>query len=44
VNNASFGIEGPIEEVPLDAVRRAIETNIFGAARMVLALLPAMRE
>jgi len=44
VNNAGFGVEGPIEEVPLDEVRRAMETNFFGAARMVQAFLPAMRE
>jgi NAD(P)-dependent dehydrogenase (short-subunit alcohol dehydrogenase family) len=44
VNNAGFGVEGPIEEVPLDDVRRAMETNFFGAARMVQAFLPGMRE
>lgn len=44
VNNAGFGIEGPVEEVPLDQVRRAMETNFFGAARMIQAFLPAMRE
>src|SRR4051812_10773183 len=27
VNNAGFGIDGPVEEVPLDEVRRAFETN-----------------
>ena len=44
VNNAGFGIEGPVEEVPLVEVRRAFETNFFGAARMIQAFLPAMRE
>ncbi len=44
VNNAGFGVEGPVEEVPLDEVRRAMETNFFGAARMIQAFLPAMRE
>ena len=44
VNNAGFGIEGAIEDVPLDDVRRAFETNFFGAARMVQAFVPAMRE
>ena len=44
VNNAGFGIEGPIEEVPLTEARRAMETNFFGAARMVQAFLPGMRE
>lgn len=44
VNNAGFGIEGSVEEVPLPEVRRAFETNFFGAARMIQAFLPAMRE
>jgi NAD(P)-dependent dehydrogenase (short-subunit alcohol dehydrogenase family) len=43
VNNAGFGIEGPVEEVPLSEVRRAFETNFFGAARMIQAFVPAMR-
>ena len=44
VNNAGFGIEGPVESVPLDEVRRAFETNFFGATRMIQAFAPAMRE
>jgi NAD(P)-dependent dehydrogenase (short-subunit alcohol dehydrogenase family) len=41
---AALGVEGSIEEVPLDDVRRAMETNFFGTARMVQAFIPAMRE
>jgi NAD(P)-dependent dehydrogenase (short-subunit alcohol dehydrogenase family) len=44
VNNAGFGIDGPVEEVPLAQVHRAFETNFFGAARMIQAFVPAMRE
>jgi NAD(P)-dependent dehydrogenase (short-subunit alcohol dehydrogenase family) len=44
VNNAGFGIDGPVEEVPLLEVRRAFETNFFGAARMIQAFVPTMRE
>jgi NAD(P)-dependent dehydrogenase (short-subunit alcohol dehydrogenase family) len=44
VNNAGFGIDGPVEEVSLVEVRRAFETNFFGAARMIQAFVPAMRE
>jgi NAD(P)-dependent dehydrogenase (short-subunit alcohol dehydrogenase family) len=44
VNNAGFGVEGAIETVPLDEVRRMFETNFFGAARMIQALVPSMRE
>jgi len=44
VNNAGFGIDGPVETVPLSDVRRIFETNFFGAARMIQAFLPGMRE
>lgn len=44
VNNAGFGVEGSVEEVPLADVRRVFETNFFGAARMIQAFVPAMRE
>ncbi|HZJ26299.1 MAG TPA: SDR family oxidoreductase [Acidimicrobiia bacterium] len=43
VNNAGFGVEGPIETVPLDQVQRMFETNVFGSVRMIQAFLPAMR-
>jgi NAD(P)-dependent dehydrogenase (short-subunit alcohol dehydrogenase family) len=44
VNNAGFGVEGDIETVPLDEVRRMFETNLFGAVAVIQAALPAMRE
>jgi NAD(P)-dependent dehydrogenase (short-subunit alcohol dehydrogenase family) len=44
VNNAGFGLDGAVETVPLADVRRMFETNFFGAARMIQAFLPAMRE
>jgi short-subunit dehydrogenase len=44
VNNAGFGVEGAVETVPLDEVRRMFETNVLGAARMIQAFVPAMRE
>ena len=44
VNNAGFGIDGSVEEVPLADAHRAFETNFFGAARMIQAFVPAMRE
>ena len=37
VNNAGYGSEGPVEEVPMDEVRRQFDTNVFG----LLAPLPA---
>ncbi len=44
VNNAGFGIGGPVEKVPLAEVRRMFETNFFGAVRIMQAVLPVMRE
>jgi NAD(P)-dependent dehydrogenase (short-subunit alcohol dehydrogenase family) len=43
VNNAGWSVNGPIEKVPLDEVRRMFETNFFGAARMIQAVAPKMR-
>ncbi len=44
VNNAGFGIVGPIESVPVDEARRMFETNVFGSVRMIQAVLPQFRE
>jgi NAD(P)-dependent dehydrogenase (short-subunit alcohol dehydrogenase family) len=44
VNNAGYSQSGAIEEVPLDAVRRQFETNVFGLMRMCQLVLPAMRR
>ncbi|MDQ4082073.1 MAG: SDR family oxidoreductase, partial [Actinomycetota bacterium] len=44
VNNAGFGIAGPVEAVPIDEARRLFETNFFGAVRMIQAVVPRMRE
>jgi NAD(P)-dependent dehydrogenase (short-subunit alcohol dehydrogenase family) len=44
VNNAGYGQEGTIEEVPLDEVRRQFETNVFGLTRMSQLVLPGMRR
>jgi NAD(P)-dependent dehydrogenase (short-subunit alcohol dehydrogenase family) len=44
VNNAGYGSEGPVEEVPMEEVRRQFETNVFGLARMCQLVLPGMRR
>lgn len=44
VNNAGFSLTGPIEEVPMDEVRRQFDTNVFGLVRMCQLALPKMRE
>ena len=44
VNNAGWETAGPVEVAPLDEVRAMCETNVLGPARMIQAVLPAMRE
>jgi NADP-dependent 3-hydroxy acid dehydrogenase YdfG len=43
VNNAGYAQAGPIEDVPMERVRRQFETNVFGLARMCQLVLPGMR-
>jgi NAD(P)-dependent dehydrogenase (short-subunit alcohol dehydrogenase family) len=43
VNNAGWGANGPVERVPIDVAQRMFETNFFGAARMIQAVVPGMR-
>ena len=44
VNNAGYSQSGAVEEVPMEAVRRQFETNVFGLMRMCQLVLPGMRE
>lgn len=44
VNNAGYGLQGAVEEVPLDEVRRQFETNVFGLVRLTQLVLPGMRR
>jgi NAD(P)-dependent dehydrogenase (short-subunit alcohol dehydrogenase family) len=44
INNAGYSQSGAIETVPLEAVRRQFETNVFGLVRLTQLVLPKMRE
>ncbi|MBB5065826.1 oxidoreductase [Granulicella mallensis] len=44
VNNAGYGMEGPIEESSLEEIRRQFEVNVFGALAVTQAVLPFMRQ
>ena len=44
VNNAGYSQSGAVETVPMDAVRRQFETNLFGPARLIQLCLPGMRR
>src|SRR6185369_6468688 len=44
VNNAGWGQRGPIELVPLDAIRRNFETNFFSLIALTQLVIPVMRK
>lgn len=43
VNNAGYGTRGPVEVVPVDAIRRNFETNVFSLVALTQLVLPTMR-
>jgi NAD(P)-dependent dehydrogenase (short-subunit alcohol dehydrogenase family) len=43
VNNAGYSQSGAVESIPMDAVRKQFETNVFGVVRMCQLVLPRMR-
>ncbi len=43
INNAGFGLYGPVEDVPLDDARYQFEVNLFGMADLTRRVLPHMR-
>lgn len=44
VNNAGYGLVGPLESVSDADIRAQFETNVFGLMAMTRAFLPRMRE
>jgi NAD(P)-dependent dehydrogenase (short-subunit alcohol dehydrogenase family) len=44
ISNAGILTPGPLEVLPVDAVRREFEVNVFGGVRVINALLPALRK
>jgi NAD(P)-dependent dehydrogenase (short-subunit alcohol dehydrogenase family) len=44
INNAGILTPGPIEILPLDAIRHEFDVNVFGALSVMNAFLPAMRK
>ena len=44
INNAGISGSGSLEHAPIERARAIMETNYFGALRMMQAVLPAMRE
>jgi NADP-dependent 3-hydroxy acid dehydrogenase YdfG len=43
VNNAGYGVYGPLEATPVDTIRRQFDTNVIGLLVTTKAVLPAFR-
>ena len=43
INNAGFGLYGPVEDVSIDDARYQFEVNLFGLADLTQRVLPHMR-
>jgi NAD(P)-dependent dehydrogenase (short-subunit alcohol dehydrogenase family) len=44
VNNAGISVDGPLELVPLEALRRQFEVNVVGQIAVTQAFLPFLRK
>ena len=44
INNAGYGLYGPVEQLPMPEIRRQFETNFFGLVRLTQLVLPGMRR
>ena len=44
VNNAGYGTRGALEMVPIDAIRKNFETNVFSLLALTQRVVPHMRE
>jgi NAD(P)-dependent dehydrogenase (short-subunit alcohol dehydrogenase family) len=44
ISNAGILTPGPIETLPLNAIRHEFEVNVFGALSVINAFLPALRK
>lgn len=44
VNNAGIAVYGPLENLPVDSIRRAFDTNTLGTLALMQAVVPGMRR
>lgn len=44
VNNAGYGVGGAFEDTSIEEMKNLFETNVFGLARVMQAVLPTMRK
>lgn len=43
VNNAGYGVQGPVEDIDDFHIRRVFETNVFGLIDLTRSVLPTLR-
>jgi short-subunit dehydrogenase len=44
INNAGYGLAGPIEETSVEEAQEQFDINFFSVIRMIKAILPSMRK
>ena len=44
VNNAGYGLLGPLEELSIQEFKEQFEANVFGVIRVIQEILPIMRK
>ena len=44
ISNAGILTPGPLETIPLDAIRREFDVNVFGSLAIINSFLPALRS
>jgi len=43
INNAGYGLAGPVEETAIEEAKNQLDVNFFGVVRMIQAVIPHMR-
>lgn len=44
INNAGVGLQGPLESISMDQMKKVFETNFFGTVRMIKEVMPDMKK
>lgn len=44
VNNAGVGLQGPVESISIEEMKKVFETNFFGVVRMIKEVMPDMKK
>lgn len=44
INNAGFGMVGPVEDFTVDEIKKQYDTNVFGTIRMIKAVAPRLNR